>query len=175
LNFHRFLQNLAAAPPHFGRRAQAAPHPSPRLPSSNLIRSGTKAPPSKMPAKKMRTTIKVEDGEGEVEADRGQEEAGDALREQRRRPNEGAAAAADETRSLRAAHAEAQAQAFREMEQTRAMGLELMQAKADVAKLQAEAKLKDEVFQAKDESFKSKESLWQAIIESHRHTTRGSL
>ena len=66
-----------------------------------------------MPAKKMRTTIKVEDGEGEVEADRGQEEAGDALREQRRRPNEGAAAAADETRSLRAAHAEAQAQAFR--------------------------------------------------------------
>ena len=82
----------------------------------------------------------MEDGEGEVEADRGQEEAGDALREQRRRPNEGAAAAADETRSLRAAHAEAQAQAFREMEQTRAMGLELMQAKADVAKLQEEVK-----------------------------------
>ncbi len=46
------------------------------------------------------------------------------------------------------------------------IGLELMQAKADVAKLQAEAKLKDEAFQAKDESFKSKESLWQAIIES---------
>ena len=79
----------------------------------------------------MRTTIKVEDGEVEVEADRGQEEAGDALREQRRRPNEGAAAAADETRSLRAAHAEAQAQAFREMEHARVMGLELMQEKKE--------------------------------------------
>jgi hypothetical protein len=39
-----------------------------------------------MPAKKMRTAIKVEDGEGEVEADKGQEEAGGGGREQRRRP-----------------------------------------------------------------------------------------
>ena len=57
------------------------------------------------------------------------------------------------------------------------MGLELMQAKADVAKLQTEAKFKDEVFQAKieakeellkskDELLKSKNYLWQAIIES---------
>ncbi len=65
-----------------------------------------------MTAKKMRTAIKVEDGEGEVRADKGQEEAGDALREQRRRPHLGAAAAVDETRSLRTAHAEAHAQAF---------------------------------------------------------------
>ena len=47
------------------------------MPFSNVIRSGRKAPPSKMPAKKMRTAIiKVEDGEEEVEADKGQEEAG---------------------------------------------------------------------------------------------------
>ncbi len=41
-----------------------------------------------MPAKKMRTQIKVQDGEGEVEADKGHEEAEDAVRDQRRRQNE---------------------------------------------------------------------------------------
>jgi hypothetical protein len=75
----------------------------------------------------------------------------------RRRPNEGAAAAADETRSLVAAHSEAQAQAFGEIENARLMGLELQQVKADVARLQAEVKLKDEASQSKD-------SLLQAII-----------
>ena len=62
----------------------------------------------------------------------------------------------DEMATLRAAHAVAQAQAFGEMEQARVMGLELLQVKADVAKLQAEAKLKDETLQAK-------ETLLQAI------------
>jgi hypothetical protein len=108
----------------------------------------------------MRTVLMVEDGDGKGEADKGQEEAGGAGREQRR-PDQGAAAA-DETRCRRGAHAEAQAQAFRGMEQTRVMRLELVQAKADVSKLQAEAKLKDKAFQA----FQSKESLWQAVIRS---------
>jgi hypothetical protein len=57
------------------------------------------------------------------------------------------------------------------------MGLELMQAKADVAKLQAEAKFKDEAFQSiivskddqlrsKDAVIESKEQLLQAVMES---------
>jgi DNA gyrase/topoisomerase IV subunit A len=39
---------------------------------------------------------------------------------------------------------EAQARAFGQMEHARLMGLELQKAKAEVARLQAEAKLKDE-------------------------------
>ena len=62
-------------------------------------------------------------------------------REQRRRPNQGAIAASDETRLLLTAHAEAQAQAFGQKEHARLMGLELQQAKAEVARLQAETKL----------------------------------
>jgi hypothetical protein len=82
----------------------------------------------------------------------------DAGREQRRRPNEDAAAAADETRSLRAAHAEAQAQAFREMEQTRVMGLELMQARVQNAELKAEIRNRDAALQAKDAVIQGKEA-----------------
>jgi hypothetical protein len=69
-----------------------------------------------MPNKTMRTKIKVKEGAVQLVSEKVQEIEAGADREQRRRPNEGAAAAADETRSLRAAHAEAQAQAFREME-----------------------------------------------------------
>ena len=103
--------------------------------------------------------IKVEHDEGQVQSHEVQEEEAYAGRGRRRRVNEGVAAVPDETASLRAAHAVAQAQAFGEMEQARVMGLELLQAKADVAKLQAEAKLKDEALQAK-------ETLLQAIIRS---------
>ena len=114
----------------------------------------------------MRPLIKVEDGEGEVRSDELRGEEADAGRERRRRPNEGAAAATDATQSLRTAHAEAQRQAFGEMERARVMELELQQAKADVARLQAEAKVKDEAFQAvirsKDDQLRSKD----AVIES---------
>ena len=60
----------------------------------------------------------VSAGEEEAQPHQGarQEEEADAGRERRRRPNEGAAALADETRSLRAVHAEAQVQAFGVME-----------------------------------------------------------
>ena len=82
-----------------------------------------------MPNKTMRPFIKVEDGQEEARSDRGQEEEADADagRGRRRRPNEGAAAepVADETQSLRAAHAAAQAQAFGEMQNARVAGLEL--------------------------------------------------
>jgi hypothetical protein len=80
-----------------------------------------------MPNKTMRPFIKVEDGQEEARSDRGQEEEADAGRGRRRRPNEGAAAepVADETQSLRAAHAAAQAQAFGEMQNARVAGLEL--------------------------------------------------
>jgi hypothetical protein len=98
-----------------------------------------------MPNKTMRPLIKVEDGQEEARSDRGQEEEADAGRGRRRRPNEGAAAepVTDETQLLRAAHAEAQALAFGEMENARMVGLELQQAKADVARLQAEANVKE--------------------------------
>ena len=114
---------------------------------------------SAMSNKQMRPVIKLEDGEGDVQSNAGQEEQADAGRERRRRPNEGKAVAADEARSLLAVHTAAQAQAFGEMERARVMELELQQAKADVARLQVEAKLKDEAFQAK-------ESLLQAIVRS---------
>ncbi len=119
--------------------------------------------------KHMRSVIKQEDGDNEARPHGEQQEAVDAGRERRRRPNEGADAAADETRSLRAAHAEAQAQAFGEMERARLMELELQRAKADVAMLQAEAKLKDEASQALQAVIRSKDQVIESrdkVIES---------
>jgi hypothetical protein len=109
----------------------------------------------------MRTVIKVEDGEGEVQLHKRQRQEAEAGCERSQHLNHGAAAAglADGTQSLLAALAASQAQAFVEMENARVMGLELQQAKADVARLQAEAKVKDEACRAK-------EILWQAIIRS---------
>ena len=98
--------------------------------------------------------------------EKGQEE--DAGREQRRRLNAVEASAADETRSLRTALAVAQAHAVGEIEQTRGRREELLLAKADVAILQADAKVEDEVLQskyallqAKGAVIQSKESVMQ--------------
>ena len=48
-----------------------------------------------MPNKMMRTQIKVEDGGGEVESDKGQEEVAGAGLEKRRRPSEDVVDVAD--------------------------------------------------------------------------------
>jgi hypothetical protein len=110
-----------------------------------------------MPNKHMRQIIKVEGGEGVVHliqgARRGEEyEAG---RRRRRRPNDGAAEEADETQLLRAANVAAQSQAFGEMERARLMELELQRAKADVARLQVEAKVKEEASKVKEEALQA--------------------
>jgi hypothetical protein len=101
-----------------------------------------------------------------VQADEEQVEPAGAWRQKRRRPNKSTTAVPDETRSLRAAHAKAQAQALGEMERARVTGLELQQARADVSRLQVEAKVNDEVFQA---AIRSKDELLlfkDAVIES---------
>jgi uncharacterized protein (DUF3084 family) len=124
-----------------------------------------------MPNKHMRQIIKVEGGEGVVHliqgARRGEEY--DAGRVRRRRLNDGAAEEADETQLLRAANVAAQSQAFGEMERARLMELELQRAKADVAMLQAEAKLKDEASQALQAVIRSKDQVIESrdkVIES---------
>ena len=91
----------------------------------------------------------------EVQSEKRQEQEEDA---RRLPPREYGDDFSDETRLLRAC-AEAQAQAIRGMQQTRVIGEELLQAKADVARLQAEAVIKDE-------AHRSKEALLHAIIRS---------
>ncbi len=106
-----------------------------------------------MPARRMRPAIKVEDVE--VQSEKRQEQEEDA---RRLPPREYGDDFSDQTRLLRAC-AEAQAQAIRGMQQTRVIGEELLQAKSDVARLQAEAVIKDE-------AYRSKETLLHAIIRS---------
>jgi hypothetical protein len=109
----------------------------------------------------MRPAIKVEDGvalgepDVEVQSEKRQEQEEDA---RRLPPREHGDDFSDETRLLRAC-AEAQAQAIRGLQQTRVIGEELLQAKSDVARLQAEAVIKDE-------AYRSKETLLHAIIRS---------
>ena len=110
-----------------------------------------------MPVRRMRAVVKVEDGGGgggevEVQAAKRREKEEDA-----RRLRCGGAVVPDETLLFRecAVCAQAQAQMIRAMEQTRVIGEELLQAKADVARLQAEA-----------EAYRSKELLLQSIIRS---------
>ena len=97
----------------------------------------------------MRPLVKLEDGAGplgsqaeEVEGLGRQEEAGAGRAVQRRRVGEAGDAVLDETQLLRL-NMEAQAQAIQGMEQARVLGEEQLQAKARVAELAAELKVKD--------------------------------
>jgi TPR repeat protein len=111
--------------------------------------------------KSMRPLVKLEDGAGPVgsraeEAEGLQEEAGAGRAVQRRRVGEAGHAAFDEVQLLRL-NMEAQAQAIHGMEQTRVLGAELQRAKAGVAELAAELKVKDIMMQAKDDMLQVKD------------------
>jgi len=88
----------------------------------------------------MRPVVKLEDGEVEGQGAEGlQEEAGAGRAVQRRRVGE--AGDADEAQLLRL-NMEAQAQAIQGVERARVLGEELLQAKARVAELAAELKMR---------------------------------
>jgi hypothetical protein len=117
--------------------------------------------------KSLRPVVKLEDGEAKgQEADgqpRLQEEAGAGRAVQRRRVGE--AGDADEAQLLRL-NMELQAQAIQGMERARVLGEELLQAKARVAELSAELKVRDEalrsIMQSKDTVIQSKDAVLQA-------------
>jgi hypothetical protein len=112
----------------------------------------------------MRPVVKVEDGVGGAVADEGLQPEADAGRPwQRRRLSEAGAAVSDEALSRRA-YLEAQALAFEGMERTRVLGEELLQAKALIAKLEAEARIKDVIIQSKDGIIQSKDEQLKADI-----------
>jgi TPR repeat protein len=111
--------------------------------------------------KSLRPLVKLEDGAGPVgsqeeEVEGLQEEAGAGRAVQRRRVGEAGHAALDEVQLLRL-NMEAKAQAIHGMEQTRVLGEELQRAKAGVAELAAELKVKDIMMQAKDDMLKAKD------------------
>ena len=108
--------------------------------------------------------VKVEDGVGGAVADEGPQPEADAGRPwQRRRLSEAGAAVSDEALSRRA-YLEAQALAVEGMERTRVLGEELLQAKALIAKLEAEARIKDVIIQSKDGIIQSKDEQLKADI-----------
>ncbi len=124
-----------------------------------------------MPLRRMRAVVKVEDdGRGggasgeaagvgvglELQAAKRREKEEDV-----RRLRWGGAVVPDEALLLRecALCGQSQAQMIRAMEQTRVIGEELLQAKAEVARLQAEANISAE-------AYRSKEVLLQSIIRS---------
>ena len=72
------------------------------------------------------------------------------MRRMRRRLSEAGAAVSDEALSRRA-YLEAEALAVEGMERTRALGEELLQAKALIAQLRAEVCIKDVIIQSKDD------------------------
>jgi TPR repeat protein len=105
----------------------------------------------------MRPVVKIEDGEGEGQGAEGlQEEAGAGRAVQRRRVGEAGDAVWDEAQLLRLSM-EAQAQAIQGMERARVLGEELLQAKARVAELAAEGKIRDEALHAKEALLLSKD------------------
>ncbi len=112
-----------------------------------------------MRGSRMRPVVKVEDGVGGAVADEGLQPEADAGRPwQRRRLSEAGAAVSDEALSRRA-YLEAQALAFEGMERTRVLGEELLQAKALIAKLEAEVRIKDGIIQSKDVIIQSKDDM----------------
>jgi TPR repeat protein len=99
----------------------------------------------------MRPVVKVENGVGRALAVEGLQPEADAGRPWlRRRLSEAGAAVSDEALSRRA-FLEADALAVEGMERTRVLGEELLQAKAQIAKLEAEARIQDVIIQSKDE------------------------
>jgi TPR repeat protein len=117
-----------------------------------------------MRGSRMRPVVKVEDGVGGAVADEGLQPEADAGRPwQRRRLSEAGAAVSDEALSRRA-YLEAQALAVEGMERTRVLGEELLQAKALIAKLEAEARIKDVIIQSKDGIIQSKDEQLKADI-----------
>jgi hypothetical protein len=119
---------------------------------------------------KMRpVVVKVKDGVGGAVADEGLQPEADAGRPWlRRRLSEAGAAVSDEALS--------RALAVEGTERTRVLGEELLQAKALIAELKAEVRIKDGIIQSKDviihskdEALQSKDALLQAkdvIIQS---------
>ena len=106
--------------------------------------------------------VKVEDGVGGAVADEGLQPEADAGQPwQRRRLSEAGAAVSDEALSRRA-YLEAQALAVEGMERTRVLGEELLQAKALIAKLEAEVRIKDGIIQSKDVIIQSKDEVLQS-------------
>jgi hypothetical protein len=100
--------------------------------------------------KSMRPVVKLEDGEAKGQGTEGlQEEAVAGRAVQRRRVGE--AGDVDEALLLRL-NMEAQAQAIQGMERARMLGEELLQAKARVAELAAELKMRDEALRSIIES-----------------------
>ena len=105
----------------------------------------------------MRPVVKVEDGVGGAVADEGLQPEADAGQPwQRRRLSEAGAAVSDEALSRRA-YLEAGALAVEGMERTRVLGEELLQAKALIARLEAEVRIKDGIIQSKDVIIQSKD------------------
>jgi TPR repeat protein len=123
--------------------------------------------------KSMRPVVKLENGEVEgQEAEGVQKEAGAGRAVQRRRVGEAGDAVWDEAQLLRL-NMEVQAQVIQGLERARVLGEELLQAKARVAELAAELKVRDEALLAKeallqtminfkDEAIGTKDSLLQA-------------
>jgi TPR repeat protein len=114
--------------------------------------------------KSLRPVVKLESGEVEGQGAEGlQEEAGAGRAVQRRRV--GVAGDADEARLLQL-NMEAHAQAIQGVEQAQVLGEELLQAKARVAELAAELKMRDEalrsIMQSKDAVIQSKDAVLQA-------------
>jgi TPR repeat protein len=154
--------------PPAARPQNAAPPPTSR--KSHPLQPLTQKISAAMP-KSMRPVVKLEDGEAKgQEAEGMQEEAGAGRAVQRRRVGE--AGDADEARLLWL-NMEAQAQAIQGLEQARVLGEELLQAKARVAELAAELKMRDEalrsiiqskdaVIQSKDDQLQSKDAVLQA-------------
>jgi TPR repeat protein len=103
----------------------------------------------------MRSVVKLEDREAKSQGTGGvQEEAGAGRAVQRPRVDEAGYAVEAQLLQL---NMELQAQAIEGMEQTRVLGEELQQAKAGVAELAAELKVKDIMMQAKDDMLKAKD------------------
>jgi hypothetical protein len=117
-----------------------------------------------MPDKRMRPIVKQEPGADGAQQQQQQVAAAGERDGQLRSVEKEARAAGgleQQLQSLRA-YADAQAFACQGLSQVRAMGEQLLQAKAEVAELKAEIRIKDAALEAKDVALQSKDAVIEA-------------
>ena len=107
-----------------------------------------------MPIKRMRAIVKMESGAGGAQELLQQQQAAAGAQEVQRRRFEEGAGVELELQLLRA-NAGMQAFALQGMERERAMGEELLQAKAQVAELRADVRMQDAALEAKEAVLRS--------------------
>ena len=119
-----------------------------------------------MPIKRMRAIVKMESGAGDAQEQQAAAAATGGSRQRRRGDvGEDGAGAELEVQQLRA-NAEAQAFALQGVERERALGEQLLQAKAQVAELRAEIRIRDAALEAKDATHKAKFALIESELQS---------